>query len=345
MPRKLLSFAVLVAALNLIVGSTNATDRLNAKLAEKAGAKTSTKCPDQTPVSLPVTEKQSADEEAIRQTNDSFVEAYGQGNAKAVAAHFTANAEYVDESGSVFQGCQAIEESLAELFAENPDCKLEMSIDTIRFVSPTVAVEDGSTRVSRPESSASVEGRYTTVFVKTDGKWLAASLRDHAPKDRRQHHAQLQQLKWLVGDWVDEGDDSIITFSCQPADNGNFLLRKFTIQICGKEVMSGTQRIGWDPLTGKLRAWIFDSEGAYGEGLWHRDGENWVLKCSGVTADGQTASGTSIYTFVNDHTMTWQSVDYEVAGVQQPDSEVVTIVRQAPAPAAAIAPAIAADPR
>jgi hypothetical protein len=57
-----------------------------------------------------------------------------------------------------------------------------------------------------------------------------------------------------------------------------------------------------------------------------------VLKSTGVTADGQTASSTSIYTFVNAHTMTWQSVDHEIAGVELPDSEVVTIVRQAPAP-------------
>ena len=64
-----------------------------------------------------------------------------------------------------------------------------------------------------------------------------------------------------------------------------------------------------------------------------------MLKSTGVTADGQTASSTSIYTFVNDHTMTWQSVHHEIAGVRQPDSEVVTIVRQAPAPV----PEIAAD--
>ena len=58
--------------------------------------------------------------------------------------------------------------------------------------------------------------------------------------------------------------------------------------------------LGWDPVSGKLRAWIFDSEGGYGEGTWHRDGDSWVLKTTGVTADGQTASGTSIYTFVSD---------------------------------------------
>jgi hypothetical protein len=179
--------------------------------------------------------------------------------------------------------------------------------------------------------------RYTTVHVKTGGKWLAASVREHAPKDRRQHRAQLQELAWLQGDWVDDEDeDSVVLFSCEAVDGGNFLLRKFTIRIAGRDAMSGTQRIGWDPVTGKLRAWTFDSEGGYSDGLWHRDDNRWVLKSTGVTADGQTASSTSIYTFVNEHTMTWQSVDHEIAGIQLPDSELVTIVRRPPAPEIAI---------
>jgi hypothetical protein len=148
----------------------------------------------------------------------------------------------------------------------------------------------------------------------------------------------------LMGDWIDEGDDSIVSFSCKATDSGNFLLREFAIEIAGRKAMSGTQRIGWDPLTGKLRGWIFDSEGAYAEGLWHRDEDSWVLKTTGVTADGQAASSTSIYRQINDHTMTWQSIDYEIGGVQIPDSEVYTIVRQAPIPTAdAEVPAITKD--
>ena len=305
-----------------------AAETFSTKPTEKDSAKTSAQ-----------PSKRSADEEAIRQTDDVFVKAYGQGNAKAVAALFTADAEYVDELGNVFQGRDAIEESLKEFFAENPGCKLEMNIDTIRFISPGVAVEDGTTSITRAEGETAADSLYTTVHVKTDGKWLAASVRDHAPKNRRLHRSQLQQLGWLVGDWVDEGDDSIVHFNCQSVDSGNFLLRKFTIQVAGQEAMSGTQRIGWDPLTGKLRAWIFDSEGGYAEGYWHHDGANWLLKSTGVTADGQNASSTSIYTFVNEQTMTWQSVHHEIAGVQLPDSEVITIVRQAPAPV----PVIAAD--
>ena len=304
-----------------------------APTAAKAGATTSITPAEKEPAAQPVTERRSADEAAIRQTDASFVKAYQQGNAKSVAAHFTPDAEYVDEFGNVIQGREAIEESLTEFFDKHRGCKLEMNIDTIRFISPEVAVEDGRTTATHAESPAPVESRYTTVHVKTNGKWLAASVRDHAPEDRREHRAQLKQLEWLLGDWVDEGDDMIANFSCQSVDNGNFLLRTFTIHIAGQEAMSGTQRIGWDPLTGKLRAWIFDSEGGYAEGFWHRAGESWELKCTGVTADGEAASCSSIYTFVNDHTVTWQSLDYEIAGVQQPDSEVITIVRQAPAPA------------
>ena len=291
------------------------------------------------PVIRPVPETRSPDDEAIRRTNASFVKAYEQGDAKAVALCFTADAEYVDELGNIFQGREAIEKSLKAFFVDNPKCNLKMNVDTIRFISPGVAVEDGSTTITRSGNPESIDSRYTTLHVKTDGIWLAASVRDHAPKDRKQHRAQLQQLDWLMGDWVDEGNDAIVNFSCQPVEKGNFLLRSFTILISGQEAMSGTRRIGWDPITGKLRAWIFDSEGGYSEGFWHRDGKNWALKSTGVTPDGQTASSTSIYKFVNEHTMTWQSVDHEIAGVQQPDSAVFTIVRQSPVPS----PGIAAD--
>lgn len=273
-----------------------------------------------------------AETDAIRQTGETFARAYDKGDASAVAAHFTTDAEYIDEQGNVFLGRQAIEKSLTVFFAENPGTRLEVTIDTIRLISSGVAIEDGTTTVMRPAGNSSNDSRYTAVHVKENGKWLTASCREHAPKSRRMHAAQLQQLEWLLGDWVDEHDDAVVTFSCRSVDNGNFLLRQFTVKIAGQEAMSGTQRIGWDPVSGKLRAWIFDSLGGYGEGVWHRDGDSWILRMTGVTADGQTSSGTSIYNFVNDHTMNWQSVDHEVGGVQLPDSELVTIVRTPPAP-------------
>ena len=137
------------------------------------------------------TKQAIADEEAIRQADAAFIAAYDQGDAAKVAAHFTDDAEFVDERGNVYHGRSAIETSLAEMFAENKDCRLELNIDTIRLLNSGLAIEDGTTIVSRPNSASTMESKYTTVHVKSGDKWLVASVRDHAPKDRRQHRAQL----------------------------------------------------------------------------------------------------------------------------------------------------------
>ena len=278
--------------------------------------------------------KRTPDEVAIRLTGETYVKAFCDADAKSVAAHFTSDAEYIDEDGTVYQGREAITDAMTALFKQNNDCQIEINIDSIRFISPEVAIEDGTTTftTSGDDEIDIVLSGYTAIHVKSNGKWLTASVREHTPRNRRQHRTKRQQLSWLQGDWVDEGDDTLVFFSCKTADGGNFLLREFKIHIAGQEAMSGTQRIGWDPLTGKLKSWVFDSEGGYSEGFWHRDDERWILKSYGVTADGEPASSTTIYTLVNDDTMTWQSVDHEIGGVELPDSDPVTIVRRAPAP-------------
>ena len=90
-----------------------------------------------------------AEEEALHQTGVSYVTAFCNGDAKAVADHFTEDAEYVDEQNRAYIGRPAIAESLKAFFAENPDCKLDLHIDSIRFISPGVAIEDGRTTVIR----------------------------------------------------------------------------------------------------------------------------------------------------------------------------------------------------
>ncbi len=282
------------------------------------------------------------DELAIGLVDEAFIKAYEAGDANAVAACFTSDAEYMDETGTVLHGREAIARCLVDFFEDHSKCKLEMNVDSIRMLSPGVALEDGHTVMIHANDDCPVECRYTTVYVKVDEKWLAASIRDSVPRDLQEHSAQLRQLDWLIGEWVDEGNDAVVHFSCDSADNGNFLVRSFAIHVAGQPAMTGTQRIGWDPLSGKLRTWIFDSQGSFGEGFWYRrtdeqGDESWVLKTSGVMADGQTASSTSIYKFVNDQTMTWQSKDHEIGGVQQPDSEVMTIVRSAPVPVRTVA--------
>jgi len=277
-------------------------------------------------------EKRSPDEDEIRHTAETFTKAYNQGDATAAAAHFTTDAEYIDEQGNVFEGRGAIEKNLRRFFAENLGAMLEIHIESIRVLNPGVAVEDGTTVVTSKDGAPLAHSRYLAVHAGSNGKWQVATVREHAPKGERRHREELEQLAWLVGDWIDESDESIVNFTCRPVDDGNFLLREFTVTVAGEEVLYGSQRIGWDPLTGRLRGWTFDSQGGHFEGVWHRDGDSWLLNSTGVTADGQTASGTSIFTYVNPHTITWQAVDHEIEGMRTPDSELYTLVRKGPLP-------------
>jgi len=271
-----------------------------------------------------------ADDLAIRKSGEDFCKAYRAGDSAAVAELFAEDAEYVDEHGDVFVGRQKIAELLTSVFADKPKCQLEVTIHSIRFISPGVAVEDGTTTMLDDDGLPSRSAQYSAVHVKSDGKWLTASVRDHVAAPQTANLEE--QLGWLLGDWVDEADDSVVEFSCQPILNGKFLSREFTVKIAGNAELTGSQRICRDPLTGQLKTWTFDSEGGHGQGTWYHDGENWVLKTSGVSSNGSTISGTSVYSVINDHTITWQAVNTEVDGERLPDGEVFTLVRTPPTP-------------
>ena len=131
--------------------------------------------------------------------------------------------------------------------------------------------------------------RYTVVYIKNDGQWLQSAVRDEVAHDLTPHD-RLKELEWLVGEWINESQDAIVQTTCKWADDGNFLIREFTMKTHGQPVLSGTQRIGWDPVRGQFKTWIFDTEGGFGEGYWTRNGDQWVIKAEGVRQDGRHAS-------------------------------------------------------
>jgi len=325
--------ATAVAATVLMVCCSPADDKPATKPGTKPTPQTPAAKSGSQPVAKPAAVAGSiADEESIRKRAATYIRSYGEGNAKAVAGHFTTDAEYVTESGDVLRGREAIERALAESFQESPGQKLEVNVESIRFIGPGLAVEDGTATVTRGKEGVASRSRYTAVLQKSDGQWLLASVRDQPVDSRRQHAEQLRNLDWLLGEWIDEAHESVISFACRPNENGTFLLRDFTVKISGDDALQGSQRIGWDALAGQFRAWTFDSEGGYSEGVWYRDGDSWLLTSSGVNADGESTSATSVFTPVNQHTMTWQAMDLVIGGVRLPDTELVQIVRRPPRP-------------
>jgi uncharacterized protein (TIGR02246 family) len=276
--------------------------------------------------------KYTADEAAIRKANESLLKAYASDSPQAVAEHFTQDGEYVNSSGAVFHGRDAIQESLATFFADNPGCELQAELHDLRFVSPTVAIVEGTTTVVHEHDASETNCNFTAVYNKTDNKWLIASVRDQMHVVKPSHETQLEQLSFLIGDWVNEDSDSVVSFSCRPTENGKYLIRDFTMKVHGQDVLSGTERIGWDPVSGRLRAWIFDSEGGFADGTWTREGDTWILRLNGVSSDGELASGSSIYHVIDNHSVSWQAVDHVIGGVAIPDGPEFTLVHKSPLP-------------
>lgn len=277
------------------------------------------------------TPERTEDEQAIRTAAQSYAESYTQGDAATVAAHFASDAEYVDHYGNVVHGRAAIERALTQSLKAAPGGKLEVAVDTVRFLGPALAVEEGTARTTPPKGTP-VDIRYTAVHSKSDGQWLIVSVRDQAITGNQTPAERLAALSWLVGEWIDEGEGSVIEFNCQPASNGNFLIRDFTIRIAGKEALQGTQRIGWDAQRDTFRVWSFDSKGGFNEGTLHATESGWMLRTSGVTAEGLSSSSTSLFTPVDDNAMTWQAFNIVVADQRMPDTGLTRIVRKPPQP-------------
>jgi uncharacterized protein (TIGR02246 family) len=273
-----------------------------------------------------------ADEEkAIRATIDAFSEALRKGDARAIAAQFTEDGEAVDGEGGSIVGREALQQHYAARFASGPGDKVETTVDSIKILAPGVARAAGRTTVHPSAGGTAVTGGYKAIHVRRDGRWLVASLRE-LPDKELSHSEHLQELEWLIGDWLEEGEDAVVLTSFAWTDDKNFLLRTFDVRVKGKPALTGTQRIGWDPLTKQIKSWVFDSRGGYGEGLWMRAEDQWVIKASGVRPDGRTTTATQVLTYVDKDTLRWKSIDRTLGSEIRPEIDEVVMVRKPPQP-------------
>ncbi len=276
------------------------------------------------------TEDHSADEAAIRANIAQFVKAYNAGDAKAVASLFAPDGQAVDKDGAASEGREAIANTFAGIFAGMPKKRIEVFVESIRFLGPDLAVEVGSTKETPAPGEVPEYDRYTVLHVKRDGKWQMALARDEEGPAATAHE-RLRPLEWLVGDWVDDGGSSVVVSSCRWSEDGNFLLQRIKLQISGRDALDVNQRIGWDPLAKCIHSWVFDSEGGFGESVWVRDGGGWIIRATGVRPDGTTGSATNLLMPTGKDGYLWRSTDRVVGDERQPPME-VKVVRKPPQP-------------
>jgi uncharacterized protein (TIGR02246 family) len=265
-------------------------------------------------------------EKAIQKNQAGYIHAFNAGDAKALAAFWAADGEFVDAEGKSFKGRSPIEKEFASFFAETKGLKLEISTHSLRFVGPGVALESGTSRVTRPSDGESNVTSYHIVHTKRDGQWLLASVRESAHVSSS-NYEQLRSLEWLVGNWASKSGARSLEFSCEWTAKRSFLLRKYVIKGTDNAAKTGIQVIGWDPVEGTIVSWTFDSDRGFASERWTKEGKRWILDAAGVTHDGAEVTATYVLTPMDHDTFNWQSVRRTLDQVPLPDTALVKATR------------------
>lgn len=274
-------------------------------------------------------------------------DAYNQADAKALSARFTDDAVLIDQDGGEVRGRDAIARHYADAFGKGPTCKISDAAEAIHFLTPEIASVVGPFQLEDEEGNALSSGRFGLIAVRKGDQWQLAELRDDSTTSSEgpDRGEPLRELEWMIGDWLDDGEDGKVSAQVRWDEGKKFLVRKYSVQVNGEPARSGTQWIGWDPQENQVRSWNFDSEGGFGQGQWTRsDGDRWIIKASGKTGDGLTTSATQIIELVNKDAVKFQSTDRVVNAEQLPDIDEVLMVRKPPAPESTPAPASEATP-
>jgi uncharacterized protein (TIGR02246 family) len=263
-------------------------------------------------------------EQAVRKAVAAYVEALNKGDLDGLMAWVAPDADLIDESGKTTRGRDALRAHFKTTLADLKGYKVTDKVYSVKFLRPEVALVDGAQEYTAADGTRD-SNRFAVVWVKSGDRWLISSARDlpaeveGAPSLT---YPQLKAFEWLIGDWVDAGGKGAVQIKCRWAPNKSFVLMDYEVKNEGAEPLLVRQRVGWDPVNNRVRSWVFDSTGGFGEGYWQRDGNKWVVGASAILADGGTGGSTNIYEFKDENTFLYRSVDREIDGQPMADVEV-----------------------
>jgi uncharacterized protein (TIGR02246 family) len=274
----------------------------------------------------------NAAELAVRKAAQEFDQAFNTGSADKIAALWTADAEYVDEDGARYVGRDQIKKEYAGFFAASPQSKIRSLTDSVRLINDMTAVEDGRAMIDPPPAGAPVTSRYTALYVLQDGKWMLSSVHDMRVVTPSNYH-RLDDFEWLIGTWKGGGGDVQIETTCRWLGNKSYIERTYRTITAGLPTMSGTQIIGWDPEQQQMCSWNFSSDSGYAKEVWKPRAGGWWTQSAGVTGDGTKTSAVKVFQRLDDDTLSLQSTERTLGGVQLPDLKEIIFKRVVAKPA------------
>ena len=311
--------------------------------------------PTSTATTSAKTTARAKDEQAIKAASQALASAFEEGDAKAVAALFTEQAEYLDEGSEPIQGRAALSKAYEGFFAKRKELQAESRSDSIRFLGADAAIEEGTFTVT-VKDVAPHASRFTALYVREGGNWLIGQLKEW--NDESTRRTSLEDLAWLIGSWEADSPDVVARTTYSWTANKSFIRVDYTITAkkpvpakdreqdedsepvskkpvdkeepakTGPLSTSGVQVIGIDPAVGLIRTWLFDAEGGIGESNWVWDGDKWVIESVGTLPDGTETKSMNFLQGSGD-SFTWKSVKRTVGGEALPDIAPVKVKRVA----------------
>jgi uncharacterized protein (TIGR02246 family) len=263
----------------------------------------------------------TAAEKTAKAAADAYVAAFNKGDVQQLAAMYAEDAQYSSDEGTARIGRAEVEKGLARFLAKNKGIKLELQIESARFLTPDVLVEKGFSTIGDETT------RYVCNYVKKDGAWLISELLETKLPPLDAGTLALDEIAWMVGSWKDNSPGIDVTTSVAWTKNKHFLRRSIAVTREGENTIEATEIIGYDPIAGLLHSWVFDSEGGFGEGTWTHESNKWLESFRAVAPDGSVSTSQQVITLFDNNKYTWENINRQREGQALPNLDKIEVIR------------------
>ena len=122
----------------------------------------------------------AADEQAVREVVQRYMDARERRDATALAALFTSDADQFTTSGDWRKGRDAIVKGGLASSQQNPGTRT-IKVETVRFLAPGVAMADGPYLITGGTEAGTRPMWTTIVLTRTSEGWRIAAIRNALP--------------------------------------------------------------------------------------------------------------------------------------------------------------------
>jgi len=279
----------------------------------------------------------SANLAALQNSAKAYVEAFNKGDAEAIAKTYLPDGEITRADGTIIAGREEIQAFYEDELAGDDKSSAALEADSVRFISPGVAVENGTLHITDAAGKVSSHD-YTSIQVKQeDGSWLTASVCGQAG-DKAMPAEKMSALDWIIGDWIIQMNDSETKLSFEWSKLGPYIEGTASLARPGGVTDQVSMRIGWDNARKGFVSWSFDGNGGFVRSDWTEAGNlTWLMRTHGVTAEGEINQFTQFCEVEPSRQSFKWIIRNHTIGNEVLDDMVLTAVKRPPAPKGATA--------